>query len=202
MAAKKLNLTIRQGETFIRVIRWETLPFVYKAITAITNAAPVRITAVGHGLVSGWRAAVISAGGMDEINALYDPPRDSDFKQVTAIDADNIEINSVNSAEFDQYTSGGYLKYYTPVSLAGYSARMTVRNKIGGTIIIQFTSGAPDNRIALDDANHTITLTIAATDSDDLDFQTGVYDLELVGPTGVVTTLYYGTVTLTREVTT
>lgn len=202
MAAKKLNLVIRQGETFIRVIRWETLPFVYKAVTAITNAAPVRITSTGHGLASGWRVAVISAGGMDEINAVYDPPRDTDYRQVTVIDANTVELNSVNSTDFGTYTTGGYLKYYTPVSLAGFSARMKIKNKIGGTLLETLTSGAPDNQITLDDTNHTITLTIAATDTDSLSFPIGYYDLELVGPTGTVTTLYYGTVTVTKEVTT
>lgn len=202
MAAKKLNLVIRQGETFLRVIRWETPPFVYKAITAITKAAPVSITATGHGLATGWRVAVVSAGGMEQINAPNSPPRDSDFEQCTVGDANTITLNRVNSTEYDTYTSGGYLQFYTPVDLVGYTARMDIKNRIGGTELASITSGAPDNRIVLDNVNHTITITISAADTAAFTWTKGYYDLEMVSPTGVVTTIFSGTVTLTREVTT
>lgn len=202
MAAKKLNLVIRQGETFLRVIRWETPPFVYKPITAITKTAPVGITAVGHGLVSGWRVAVVSAGGMEQINAKNNPPREHEFVQCTVSDVDNVTLNTVNATEYDTYTSGGYLQYYTPVDLAGYSARMDIKNRIGGTELLSITSGAPDNRIVLDNANHTITITIAAADTAALTFSKGYYDLELESGSGIVTTLFSGVVTVTKEVTT
>jgi hypothetical protein len=202
MAAKKLNLVIRQGETFLRVIRWETPPFVYKAITAITKAAPVSITATTHGLATGWRVAVVSAGGMEQINAPNNPPRDSDFEQCTVSDVNTVTLNRVNSTEYDTYTSGGYLQFYTPVDLTGYSARMDIKNRIGGTELASITSGAPDNRITIDNVNHTITITISAADTTAFTFTKGYYDLEMVSPTGVVTTIFSGTVTLTREVTT
>ena len=79
MAVSK-DLTIQQGKTFTLVLRWETEPIVYKAITAIAQTAPVRITAAGHGLVDGWRAAVVSVKGMAEINAENTPPRGDDYK--------------------------------------------------------------------------------------------------------------------------
>lgn len=202
MAAKKLNLVIRQGETFLRVIRWETPPFIYKAITGIANSAPVLITAVAHGLASGWRVAVVSAGGMEEINAQNDPPREHEFKQCTYASPDTITINTVNATNFLPYTSGGYLQFYTPVDLSGYSARMEIKDRFGGTVLESLTSGAPDNRIALDNANHTITLTISAVDTALLTFVKGYYDLELVAPTGTVTTIFSGVVTVTKEVTT
>lgn len=200
--AKKLNLVIREGETFTRVVRWETLPFIYKAITAITQAAPVVITAVGHGLKTGWRAAVVSVRGMKEINAEHSPPRDSEFEQVTVVDADTVSINKVNSADFSAYVSGGYLQFYTPVSLSGFAARMTIKDRIDGTELLTLTSGAPDNRITLDDVNHTITIEISATDTAAFTFTKGTYDLELVSGTGVVTTLYSGSISVTKEVTT
>lgn len=56
MAAQQ-DLIITRGKTFTLVIRWGTEPIVYKAITAIQQSAPVRITAVGHGLVDGWPVA-------------------------------------------------------------------------------------------------------------------------------------------------
>jgi hypothetical protein len=202
MAAKKLDLKIRQGETFLRVIRWETPPFVYRPITAITKAGPVSITSTAHGLATGWRVAVVSAGGMEEINAVFNPPRDNEFKQATVVDPNTITLNTVNSTEFTTYTSGGYLQFYTPVDLTGYSARMKIKNKVGGTVLFSLTSGAPDNRITIDNATHTITLTISATDTAAATWRLGYYDLELVSPSGSVTTIFSGSVSLTKEVTT
>jgi hypothetical protein len=202
MATKKLDFVILQGDTFTRVIRWEALPYVYKAITAITKAAPASITAATHGLATGWRVAVVSVLGMTEINAASDPPKSVDFHQCTVVDPNTITLNDVNSSEFSAYVSGGYLQYYTPVNLSGFTARMTIKNKIGGTSLLTLTSGAPDNRIAIDNAAHTITLTISATDTASMTFTQGVYDLELVSPVGVVTKLYRGGVTVLKEVTT
>lgn len=202
MAAKKLNLIIRQGETFVRVIRWETPPFIYKAITAITQSGPVSITAVGHGLATGWRVAVVTVGGMEQLNALHDPPRDHEFKQCTVSDPDTITINTVNTTDYDAYTTGGYLQFYTPVDLTGYSARMTIKDKVGGTTLMSLTSGAPDNRIAIDNSNHTITLTITAADTAAITWKNGVYDLEMVSPTSTVTTIFSGDISITKEVTT
>jgi hypothetical protein len=204
MAAKKQNLVILQGETFERVIRWETLPYIYKAISAITQAGPVQITASSHGLVSGWRAAVVSARGMTEINAKYSPPRESEFKQVTRISDNSLTINDVNSSDFSVYTSGGYLQYFTPVALAGYSAKMFIRDRVGGTVLLTLGSDVlddPDQRITIDGANNTISLVVAAVDTALLTWTKGVYDLEMTGPTGAVTRIFTGNVSVTKEVT-
>lgn len=195
----KLNLTIRQGETFTRIIRWETLPFVYKAITAIQQSAPARVTAVGHGLKTGWRAAVINVRGMRQINALNDPPRDSEFMPVTVVDVDTVTFNKLSSADYSAYTSGGYLMYYTPVDLAGYTARLTIKDRVGGTVLLQLASPTD---IVLDNTEHTITVTVSATATAGLTFTKGVYDLELVSPTGTVTTVFSGNVVVAKEVTT
>jgi tRNA threonylcarbamoyladenosine modification (KEOPS) complex Pcc1 subunit len=201
MAAKKQDFRIRQGETFQRVVRWETTPYIYKAITAITQAAPAAITATAHGLKTGWRAAVVSAQGMTEINAVHAPPRDSDFRQVTVSDANTVLINGINSSEFSAYVSGGYLQFFTPQDLTGYTARMMIKDRVGGTVLLSLTSGAPDNRIALDVTNNTITITISAADTAALTWTRGVYDLELVSASSVVTTLFTGNVFVTKEVT-
>lgn len=199
---KKLNLVIRQGETFQRVIRWERPPFVYKAITAITRAGPVQITAPGHELTSGWRVAVVTAGGMDEINAGHNPPRDNEFHQATALNGDNITINDINSSDFSPYTSGGYLQYYTPVDLTGYTAEIDIKDKIGGSVLL--TLGTTNGRILLDQLNHTISLFISAEDTDSvaMTWKRGVWDLEMTAPTGQVTTLFSGAVSVVKEVTT
>jgi hypothetical protein len=195
----RLNLAIRQGESFKRIIRWETSPFVYKAITGIQQSAPARVTAVGHGLKTGWRAAVINVKGMRQINAQNTPPRESEFLPVTFVDVDTITFNKTSSADYSAYTSGGYLMFYTPVDMTGYTARLTIKDRVGGAILLALVS--PTN-IVIDNTEHTITLDILATATAAMTFTKGVYDLEMVSPAGVVTTIFSGNVVVTKEVTT
>lgn len=195
----KLDLQILQGKTFVQVVRWETAPIVYKPISAITNGAPVQITAGGHGLPEGWRAAVVSSG-VTQLDAAHSPLWDADYHQVTYVDADNVQFNDVNSSDYDTYSSGGYLQYNTPQDLTGYTARMTIKSRVGGTAIDTFTT--VDGDIVIDTSGKTITLTISATATAAYDFRAAVYDMEMVSGAGVVTQLLYGKVTLTQEVTT
>ena len=194
------DLVIQQGSTFQKVVRWESLPFQYAAISAITKAAPCVVTAASHGLQDGWRAAVVSALGMRQINAKRIPPRSSELHAITYVSATQVSFNDVDSSKYSTYTSGGFLVSYTPVSLVGFTARMQIRATVESTTTLDsLTSAAGD--IVLDDAAHTITITIPATDTDDYDFRSAVYDLELVSAGGVVTRLAEGNVILSNEVT-
>lgn len=205
MAATK-NLDITQGKTFTLVLRWETEPVAYKAITAIQQTAPVRMAVAGHGAPDGWRGAVTSVKGMTEINAADQAKlRDSDYHAITVIDANTVEFNDVNAAGFKPYASGGYLQYNTPVDLTDFVARMEIKDKVGGTLLASAdVVDAPLNilDIAIDNTKKTITLTINATDTAALTWKRGVYDLEMQSATGVVTALITGTVSVTKEVTT
>ena len=51
------DLELLQGKTFSLALRWETPPVVYKAITGITQTAPVRVTVPAHAFPTdgGWR---------------------------------------------------------------------------------------------------------------------------------------------------
>jgi len=154
------DFTILQGKTFTRVVRWEALPFVYKAISAITKAAPAVVTAPLHGVPTGWRVAVVSVQGMEEINA-SNPPKEREFVRATALTSDTLELNSVNSADYTAYTSGGYVQYYTPVDMAGFTARMQIKTKVGGTVLASTDiDDAPNNviSITIDNSGKTITV--------------------------------------------
>lgn len=200
MTAATKDIEITKGSTFSLVLRWEVAPFVYKAITGITKAAPASITATSHGLVDGWRAAVVSVVGMREINSANKLPRATDFHKITYVDPNTVTLNDVNSALFTTYTSGGFLQYYTPQSLASYTARMQIRPTAADTatplVSLTDTSG-----ITLSDAAHTITITITAAVTAALTATAAVYDLELVSPTGVVTKLISGSIVVLPEVT-
>lgn len=205
------DLEISQGKTFSLSIRWETEPIVYKPIAAIslTSGAP-RLTVVGHGTPNGWRGAVTRAKGMTQINAKNTPPRSSDYVVATVIDPDTIKLNSVSPCdaqgnEWPAYTSGGFWQYNTPVDLTGFTARMKIKDRVGGTVLASTEAGdTPLNVLTIDilNASKTITLSIPATATDDFTWTKGVYDLEMVSPSGVVTAILSGKVSVTKEVTT
>jgi hypothetical protein len=132
MSPIKKDLTILQGRTFSYPLKWEIEPIVYKPITAITQAAPCVVTAVGHGLPDGWRVAIVSVKGMTQINA-SNPPKDSEYVVAKKLTTDTIELNTVNAAEYKPYTSGGYVQYNTPQDLTSYVARMSIKDKISPT---------------------------------------------------------------------
>ena len=206
------DLTIQQGKTFNLPVRWENGDLVIsKPITAISlDFGPPRLTVDTTGLPNGWRTTVNRAKGMIQINAINNPPRDSDYRHATVINATTIEFNGVtptddNGREWPAYTDGGFLEYNAPFVLTGYTARMKIKDKVGGTVLASTDAlDAPKNvlAIAIDNATKTITLSIPATATDDFTWKTGVYDLEMVSASGVVTAILSGKVSVTKEVTT
>lgn len=194
------TLTIFKGKTFARTLRWEAPPIVYKPITDITQAAPAIVTCVGHGLPQGWRAAIVSVKGMVQINAENDPPKAKDYHVVRVVDVDTLEFNGINASGYRPYLSGGYVQYNTPVNLIGYTARMSIKDKIGGTEL--FRLDTLNSRIAIDNTAKTIILSIDATDTEAMTFKKGVYDLEMVSAGGEVYVILSGTIAVIDEVTT
>lgn len=87
---------------------------------------------------------------------------------------------------------------YEPVDLTGYSARMQIRKKFGGTLLIELTSDE-DGGITLGGPEGTVTIDMTAEQTAEIT-RSGVYDLELViGST--VTKMLRGQFILTHEVT-
>lgn len=194
-------LIIEQGKTFSRLLRWEVAPLVSKPITAISKAAPAVLTVTAHGIPGvAWRGAIAGVSGMTQINAATFPPRNSDFHKLAVVDANTLAVSDVNSAFYAAYTSGGFLLYNTPQSLVGYTARMSIKDKIGGAELLRLDTVA--GRIVLDTVNFTVTLTVDAVTTAGLAWTAGVYDLELVSAGGVVTALIKGAVSVVPEVTT
>jgi hypothetical protein len=86
------------------------------------------------------------------------------------------------------------------VNLTGYTARMQVRATLeSASTLVELTTA--NSRIALGGAAGTISLTISATDTAALTAGRGVYDLELVSGSGIVTRLLQGVCTISRNVT-
>jgi hypothetical protein len=193
-APKRVDIEIEQGSTFARTVMWETAPRIWKPITAITAAAPVQITATAHGVPDGWRVGVVNVQGMTQINAPHNPPRDTELLPAAVIDVNRITLD-LSAADFDAYTAGGYLVYWTPHDMASYTARMTIKNRIGGTVLDVVAC-------TVDNTAKTVSLLIDAVTAAAFTWVKGVYDLEMVSPGGVVTAILSGVVTVKREVTT
>ena len=113
------------------------------------------------------------------------PPSEDDFTQATVIDSNTLELNKISRWTGSPYTSGGIIMWNTPKDLTGYTFRMKIKNKVGGTVLA--SSDAADSPLniinfAVDNTLKTITRTIADEDTAALAFKTGVYDVEAVSP--------------------
>lgn len=187
------EILIQKGKTFNLIARWSTTPIIRKPITAISliTGAP-RLTVTGHGMPDGNDCAITQVLGMRQINAENSPPSEGDYHEGTVIDANTIELNGVDASGFLPYTGGGFLQFYTPVSLVGQTPRMTIKDKIGGTILASTDpADAPKNIITItpDVANKKMLISIPAAATAALTWKKGVTDLEMVSGTGEVVKL-------------
>ena len=95
-------------------------------------------------------------------------------------------------------TQPGASGIYEPVDLTGYTARMQIRKKHQGDLLISLTT--ENGGLTIDDAEGTVTIDMTAAQTSEIT-RSGVYDLELiVGST--VTKMLRGQFILTHEVTT
>lgn len=193
------NLTIQKGKTFTHVLRWGKKPVIYKAITGISKTAPAVLDVVGHGLPNGWPVAVSAVEGMEQINAQHAPPRESEFHPATVLNSGQIELNDVNAALFDDYVSGGYIEFDTPVDLTGAKSRFVIRDKEGGTVLDAFDEVAG---IVIDNAEKTITLTITASETTAYTWRRGVFEWEVEDSTGFVARAKQGLILVDKEIAT
>lgn len=195
--AANFDLSIYQGTTFSAEFRWAALPMLYLPITAVPETTPVQFTCPSHGLTNGWPVAVVSTNGLDELRAQNDPPRPNEYNPVTVIDPNTIELNQVNAAGMVPYVSGGFIQAYSAVPLAGATALLEIKDRIGGTLLESLASPVG---IVLDDTNKLITVNISAAATAAFSWLTGVYDLQLTTSAGEVFLIAYGNVAITDEV--
>lgn len=196
------TLTIRRGSTFRKPYRFGARPLIYKIITGMPSAAPVRFTVAGHGLVDGWPVAVTCLKGPTALNAVNSPPSGDDWHAVTVVDEDTIELNALNAGCMPAYVSGGVLQYYTPVSLAGATARWQIRADVEDASPALAGTNS-DGGVVLDDAAKLIEIVITDEQSAALLVASegrGVFDFE-VEIDGEVTCLDSGAVRCIAEVT-
>lgn len=107
-----------------------------------------------------------------------------------------IEQGATFKREFKYKTSEG-----VGIDLTNYAVRMQVRKTIDATTKeLDLTESNGLSVGTTPDTNHIITLTIPASTTQDLSFDTAVYDLE-IDLSGEVTRLLQGKIKLSKEVT-
>lgn len=85
------------------------------------------------------------------------------------------------------------------INLTGYTAKLQVRDKAGGTMLFELST--ENGRITIVPLTGTITLTISDEDTQAISFLKGVYDLVLSAPDGTKVRLLSGSVTVSLGVT-
>lgn len=181
----KLTIHARLGASADIALRLETSNLRFAAITGMAKTAPLRVTAPAHGIFDQWHVAVVDAKGMTQLNAAdSNAIRDSEFHQVTFVDANTIDFNGVSSAGFSTYTSGGHLAYYAPLDLSGYtSARMDIKRAVGGAIELSLKT--TNGMLAIDAATSTVWIHLSAADISSLVARDYVFDIELIRAGGI-----------------
>lgn len=188
------------GETFVFVVRWQSLPLISKPIQGISRAGVAVVDSISHGMPDGWKCAISGVEGMTEANVPYpNRLRSSDFHKVVLVDANTVELPTLDTSTFRAYKGGGFLRYYTPTDLAGFTARMPITDPVTGEELFVLTT--ENGRIVIDNANKTITLYVTTTDIDALTWTKGNYALEMKsgGATPVATRLMCGPIVVDRE---
>ncbi|MFM9881196.1 MAG: hypothetical protein ACKVOO_12400 [Burkholderiaceae bacterium] len=84
------------------------------------------------------------------------------------------------------------------IDLTGWHADMQVRQAIEAAAV-EIELSTDNGRITITPAAGQVRLALSASETATLNFETAVYDLELVGPTGFVLRLYKGEITLDKE---
>jgi hypothetical protein len=192
-APAKLNFKVYQGSTFRETLRWESAVKVYVPITNITKTAPMVVSADNHQLPVGWRTKIVGATGMKQISS-------DEYFVATGVTNNTVTFNDINALAYSTYTGGGVLEYNQAIDLAGYTARMQIREKLDSvTAVHELTT--ENSGVVINNTEKTIRLFINSTTTAGFSFQSGVYSLELVNGSGDVTQLISGNISLVKEVT-
>ena len=88
----------------------------------------------------------------------------------------------------------------TPIDLTGCTARMQVRSEVESpAVLLELTT--ENGGIAIDGPAGKLTLRISPTATAAIAWESGVWDLEVVHPSGDVTRLAQGAISVSPEVT-
>ena len=181
----KLTIHARLGASADIALRLETSVLKFVAIAGMSKTAPLRVTAPSHGIPDMWYVAVIDSRGMTEMNAAdSNKIRESEFHQIMVIDANTVDFMEISSASFKTYTGGGYLAYYEPIDLTGYtSARMDIKRRVGGDVELSLNTA--NGTLEIEASTHSVWIRLDDTDLAALPAREYVFDIELIRAGGI-----------------
>jgi len=179
---------IRKGSTYKIQLPFEQPIFAYKPISAISQSAPVQITCGYHDITSGWRFIVsgISGGGSQLCAVNPNNPKSSDYHIAHVIDDNTIEINNIDSSLWDDYISGGNIRYAIPYDFTGCTAALQVRDSIDGSVVqIELTT---ENEGIVINVDGSIEITFSAEQTAGILTTESYFDAEIYFNDGSVMT--------------
>lgn len=192
---KNIPIEIKQGATFRKKFNWYGGGLMIREIEDVAEGCPTTVTVTAHGLPAGAKTPIYiqDVKGARSLN--------SDGKEVVAtyVDADSFTVPAATRDE--TYKTGtGCIHYYIPKPLTDWVARMDIRESIDDvTTLVSLTSAGGDIIITISTAEIEVIIDADVTAA--LDFDSGVYDLELEDSQGEVTRLIEGNVAFIKEVT-
>lgn len=192
MKALRRNYKIYQGSTFRDLLRFESANKIAKPISSITKGGVTIIESTSHGLVPGWRFKVAGVLGMREINT-------ANYYFVGDVTENSLTVPELDSSNYTNYTSGGFIKYNQPEDLTGASARMQLRSsKTSVDILAELTT--ENNYIKIDTVSGVVALELPESVTKEFTFKKAVYSLEILIE-GIVTTVLTGSFRVEPEIT-
>lgn len=199
-------LTLLQGTTCRTLFRYAQPTAVAVAVAVAAATSPALITtATDHGLPTDpwpvqlwvtpprgcgltlWRPVDVEAQACQAVTLLATR---------TGTDTLTVPVSALTASPFPLPAE---LRFFPPVDLTDYTARMQVRAAIDSDIVLLALS-TDDGTIEVE-VEGRVTLVVPPELTAGAIWRTGVYDLELISPTGEVIRLVGGPVTLVPEVT-
>ncbi len=184
MGAPVVDITIVRGKTFEFMYRYAESELEYARITGMPSSAPVRLTALDHGIPDGWPIRIEGVRHPVELNT-----PDGEYQFAKRVDESTIELNDFVADQLRAYSSGGTIIFSKPFDLTGCSARMQIRSSVNGDVLLTLSSDPLDEAdgeitVQVDLAGLAVRLSPTATAA--ITWNRGVYDLELITPEGNV----------------
>jgi len=190
------DLDMEQGATFNYTFHWYAGGKFMAPIEEIIVGYPTIIKVTAHGLPTISDTPVILSGidGCDILNS-----SELGIEEAIYRDADHFDMpqSTVN----DSWVKGtGEITYHKPSDITGYTARMHIKEKWHSlTAIHELTTENGGIILTVEDASIELIILPAVTAL--FTFNKAVYDIEMISPSGTVTRIIEGSITLHKEVT-
>lgn len=177
------DIVIFQGADWQPVLQWLSEDMLHKAISGVQIGLPTVLTVTAHGFTLNARMPVwiTNVQGPRALNT--DGYKCVEPRWATVMDANTLAVD-FDSGALLTYKSGGVLTTRPPMDLTGWTAKHEIRSSIDSTDVLN--SLTTENGGITLGADGSITLHMTAAQSTALGAINGVYNLELIDPTGIV----------------